>query len=173
MSRITGLFTLAGAAALFAFCFVAGSPNLAAAQQADSQGEWQFTPSTSVADSKVPPTDFNGFWCGTIEDNTSGNPGTGFIDFVQSANLKHVTKASSAGLTITGISGGSAPVSGNVKGATFKLQHFGHHCKVALKGGLGTSNDVTGSYVTSKRCFGDGVKHTGSFDFTFEGSSCP
>jgi hypothetical protein len=123
-------------------------------------------PAAQVSAAKVPPFNFEGCWSGTVED--VGGSGTGFIDFVQ--HKKHITHDSSAELSIPA-GEGSAPVTGNVKRNTFKLQHFGHHCKVAFKGGLDTgSGDIVGTYATSKRCFNDGVKHSGSFDFAPAGS---
>jgi hypothetical protein len=168
MSRIGGLFTL-GSTMLLACCLVGASPNFAAAQSADSQGEWQLSPGPVAPSSAVrTATDYSGCWSGDISDS-SGNSGTGFIFFVQNRNKKHVTKASSAGLAVDTYQPGSAPITGNVKGSTFKLQHVGHHCKVALQGGPGSATDeIVGTYRTSKRCLGDGVKHTGSFDYFFD-----
>jgi hypothetical protein len=160
---------LGGAVALLTLCFVAGAPNCASAQQADSQGSWQLSPGPVAPSSAVrTATDYSGCWSGDLSDS-SGNSGTGFIFFVQNRNKKHVTKASSAGLAVDGYSPGSGPVAGNVKGSTFKLQHVGHHCKVALQGGPGSGADeIVGTYRTSKRCLGDGVKHSGSFDYFFD-----
>ncbi len=163
-SFVESLMT-ASAVVLVAAGLVAGNAVVAKAQDSG----WKLTEqAASVAPgTTVSPFDFSGCWSGSISDS-SGNSGTGYINFVQSK--KHITNASTAGLNITNVGAGSAPVSGNVKGDTFRLEHFGHHCKVGFKGGLGTSSDVVGSYLLARQCFRDGVKHSGSFDFTFDAS---
>jgi hypothetical protein len=173
MQSLKGLVTVGGAA-LIACCLIAGSPNYAAAQSADSQGEWQSSPGSEAPAAKVPPYDFNGCYSGQTTDSVAGPGGTGFIDFVQVK--KHITKATIANLTLANSVGAQGPVTGNVKGDTFKLQHFGHHCKVALIGATdSTVGEITGTYSTGKKCLQDGVKHTGTFVYHYDstGNSCP
>jgi hypothetical protein len=173
MVRMRELFTLAGTAALLACCVIAVSPNYAAAQSADSSGAWQSSPGSQAPAVKSIPFDFSGCYSGETTDNIAGMGGTGFIDFVQ--HKKHITKGTIANLTLANQTGAQGPVTGNVKGATFKLQHVGHHCKVALVGGADSNlGEITGTYKTGKKCLNDGVKHTGTFVYEYDmsGNSC-
>ncbi len=172
MQSLRGLVTVGGAA-LIACCLVAMAPNFAAAQSADSSGAWQSSPGSEAPALKVIPYDFSGCYSGETTDSVAGMGGTGFINFVQ--HKKHITKATIAGLTLANQSGAQGPVTGNVKGDTFKLQHVGHHCKVALMGATdSTLNEITGTYQTGKKCLNDGIKHSGSFVYEYDssGNSC-
>jgi hypothetical protein len=169
MLRMRGLFTLAGAAAMLSCCFIAGSPNFAAGQQADSPGTWQFAPGSEAPAAKVKPYDFSGCYSGETTDSVAGMGGTGFINFVR--KRKHITKGTIAGLTLATGPGAQGPVTGNVKGDTFKLQHHGHNCKVSFVGGNdSTVGEITGTYKTGKKCLNDGIRHSGNFVYQYDGS---
>src|ERR1700685_1693191 len=77
MKRMGRLLMASGAAGLILSAFVAASSTAAMAQD---DGSWNLSPSTGEAatqpDSKKPPLDLNGCWCGTIDETKNGE-GTG------------------------------------------------------------------------------------------------